>query len=256
MYDALVDPRFGVLTPTGPPLHSRALSLLLRPDPFPYQRHQPIQRLAGGQFRSRLRLRLPGPRAGRGNRRRRRTILRQPRSGRPPPRQLPLSDRRGCRRSRPRHGVPVLRRTACGTALPCVRAHRKPRRRMDRRHRPLDRELGVGAGVTGVALVLRIAHTPGGRGPPADEPDHPGRSRRGPSSEFACWGALCEILERDAMTLSWYGGRGVHEVSVPTWLRQFARGPQGRLDTRFYSFTTEFGIPVLGLWCTTARRDF
>ncbi|MDJ0409443.1 MULTISPECIES: YcaO-like family protein [Rhodococcus] len=68
----------------------------------------------------------------------------------------------------------------------------------------------------------------------------------GPSSEFACWGALCEILERDAMTLSWYGGRGVHEVSVPTWLRQFARGPQGRLDTRFYSFTTEFGIPVLG----------
>ncbi|MGV8875001.1 MAG: YcaO-like family protein [Rhodococcus sp. (in: high G+C Gram-positive bacteria)] len=68
----------------------------------------------------------------------------------------------------------------------------------------------------------------------------------GPSGEFARWGALCEILERDAMTLSWYGGRGVHDVSVPTWLQQFAMGPHGLLDTHFYSFTTEFGIPVLG----------
>ncbi|MBB6403425.1 YcaO-like family protein [Arthrobacter sp. AZCC_0090] len=68
----------------------------------------------------------------------------------------------------------------------------------------------------------------------------------GRTLEEARWGGLCEVIERDAMTLSWTGGRGVHELSVPQWLADFSRGPEGRLRTRWLLFATEFGVPVIG----------
>lgn len=68
----------------------------------------------------------------------------------------------------------------------------------------------------------------------------------GPDVPFARWGAICEIIERDAMTLSWYGSQGVHTVTVPRWLSTLAAGPVQALRPRFLSFTTEFGIPVIG----------
>jgi ribosomal protein S12 methylthiotransferase accessory factor len=68
----------------------------------------------------------------------------------------------------------------------------------------------------------------------------------GRSLEEARWGGLCEVIERDAMTLSWTGGRGMHELTVPQWLTDFSRGPAGRLRTRWLLFAAEFGVPVIG----------
>lgn len=68
----------------------------------------------------------------------------------------------------------------------------------------------------------------------------------GRTLEEARWGGLCEVIERDAMTLSWTGGRGVHELLVPPWLADFSRGPAGRLRTRRLLFASEFGVPVIG----------
>lgn len=68
----------------------------------------------------------------------------------------------------------------------------------------------------------------------------------GPDREFAVWGALREVVERDAMTLSWYGGLGVRALDPPGWLASFAAGPQGLLATRFVALSSPFGLPVVG----------
>ena len=73
----------------------------------------------------------------------------------------------------------------------------------------------------------------------------------GRTLEEAHWGGLCEVIERDAMTLSWTGGRGVHELTVPQWLTDFSRGPQGRLRARWLLFTTEVRRSrSSGPWCS------
>ena len=67
----------------------------------------------------------------------------------------------------------------------------------------------------------------------------------GPSVMFAIDNALREIVERDAMTLSWTGRRGVRVVTgIPEVLRRL--GNHGTLSTRWLSFDSDFGIPVLG----------
>ncbi|AKD95458.1 hypothetical protein XU06_00550 [Rhodococcus erythropolis] len=67
----------------------------------------------------------------------------------------------------------------------------------------------------------------------------------GPTTEFAIRNALREIVERDAMTLSWTGRRGVRIVTgIPEVLRRL--GNHGSLSTRWLSFDSDFGIPVLG----------
>ncbi|WP_214104934.1 YcaO-like family protein [Acrocarpospora catenulata] len=68
----------------------------------------------------------------------------------------------------------------------------------------------------------------------------------GPDLAYAAWGALCEIVERDAMTLAWHGRAGLRAVEPPPWLAAFARGPLDRLDTRFLSFPTTTGLQVIG----------
>ncbi|GAA1829423.1 hypothetical protein GCM10009836_04120 [Pseudonocardia ailaonensis] len=74
----------------------------------------------------------------------------------------------------------------------------------------------------------------------------------GPNRAFAVDGALREVVERDAMTLSWYGGLGVRAVEVPRWLAAFAIGPQALLTTRFLALVSPFGMPVLGALVTDA----
>ncbi|MBL7493702.1 YcaO-like family protein [Frankia sp. AgB1.9] len=69
-------------------------------------------------------------------------------------------------------------------------------------------------------------------------------------------GALLEVIERDAMTLSWSGGRGVHQVVTPQWLRDFCQGPRGALDVRLLAFDDEFAEPVLGALVTDAQTGY
>jgi ribosomal protein S12 methylthiotransferase accessory factor len=74
--------------------------------------------------------------------------------------------------------------------------------------------------------------------------------------EFAVAGALREVIERDAMTLSWTGGLGLHALVPPRWLAAFARGPRGDLSTRFLAFTSPFGVPVLGALVSDRRTGY
>ncbi|MEX5635119.1 YcaO-like family protein [Parafrankia sp. FMc2] len=68
----------------------------------------------------------------------------------------------------------------------------------------------------------------------------------GPDRLSAETGALLEVIERDAMTLSWYGGRGLRRAVPPRWLRDFCQGPRGVLDVHFLAFDDEFSEPVIG----------
>ena len=58
--------------------------------------------------------------------------------------------------------------------------------------------------------------------------------------------ALAELVERDAMTLSWWGARGVRRVRAPRWFLDLAAGPSSALSAELYAFDDEFGLTVLG----------
>lgn len=68
----------------------------------------------------------------------------------------------------------------------------------------------------------------------------------GDSWRSAVWSGLCEVLERDAMTLGWYGRGGLVELDVGDELRTLAAGPAGRLEARWWRFPHPFGPPVIG----------
>ncbi|GAA1017945.1 hypothetical protein Aple_026740 [Acrocarpospora pleiomorpha] len=68
----------------------------------------------------------------------------------------------------------------------------------------------------------------------------------GPTLEFAVWGGLCEIVERDAMTLAWHGRAGLRALTPPPWLAAFAKGPRRRLEVRFLEFPNQSGLCVTG----------
>lgn len=69
-------------------------------------------------------------------------------------------------------------------------------------------------------------------------------------------GALLEVIERDAMTLSWHGGRGLRQAVLPRWLRDFCQGPQGVFDVRFLAFDNEFSEPIVGALVTDERTGY
>ena len=78
--------------------------------------------------------------------------------------------------------------------------------------------------------------------PPVTRPGWPpvARSRK-PSGQGS---ARSYATRRDAMTLSWTGGRGVCELTVPQWLADLSRGPHGRLRARWLLFDAEAGVRV------------
>lgn len=77
----------------------------------------------------------------------------------------------------------------------------------------------------------------------------------GPTTEFAIRNALREIVERDAMTLSWTGRRGVRIVTgVPEALLRL--GNHETLSTRWLAFESDFGIPVLGALVLDHRTGY
>lgn len=68
----------------------------------------------------------------------------------------------------------------------------------------------------------------------------------GPTRDFAVAAALREVIERDAMTLCWTGRLGVRSLRVPGWLADFAQGPSGALQVRWFAFADLFALPVVG----------
>ncbi len=78
----------------------------------------------------------------------------------------------------------------------------------------------------------------------------------GPSREFAEAAALREVIERDAMTLSWTGRLGLRAVTPPRWLADFTRGPLGGLAGRFVAFECAFGVPVIGALVFDERTGY
>ncbi|GAA3013157.1 YcaO-like family protein [Streptosporangium longisporum] len=68
----------------------------------------------------------------------------------------------------------------------------------------------------------------------------------GPSGAYAAWGALCELAERDAMTLAWHGRAGLRLLEAPAWLGVLAEGPRRRLHVRFLEFPSATGLRVVG----------
>jgi ribosomal protein S12 methylthiotransferase accessory factor len=77
----------------------------------------------------------------------------------------------------------------------------------------------------------------------------------GPTTRFAIRNALREIVERDAMTLSWTGRRGVRIVTgMPEQLLRL--GNHETLSTRWLAFESDFGIPVLGALVRDHRTGY
>lgn len=68
----------------------------------------------------------------------------------------------------------------------------------------------------------------------------------GQDHEQALSAALSELLERDAVHVTWTAGRALEVVSVPDWLASVARGPTGAFDTCFLVFPSLVGSPVIG----------
>ena len=68
----------------------------------------------------------------------------------------------------------------------------------------------------------------------------------GPSRPAARWGGLCEVVERDAMTMAWTGRRPLRRIRPTQALAALGRGSQRDLDTRWYAFPNEVGLPVVG----------
>lgn len=68
----------------------------------------------------------------------------------------------------------------------------------------------------------------------------------GRSREEATTSAILELLERDAVTITWTGGAQVDTLVPPTWLGTLAAGPTRDFDTRFLHFPSLVGAPVVG----------
>ncbi|WP_326553906.1 YcaO-like family protein [Micromonospora sp. NBC_01813] len=68
----------------------------------------------------------------------------------------------------------------------------------------------------------------------------------GTTTDAAVASALSELVERDAMTLTWTARLVGARLPTPAWLRGPATGATGALRTRLCRFPSELGLPVLG----------
>lgn len=65
--------------------------------------------------------------------------------------------------------------------------------------------------------------------------------------------ALLELLERDAVSLSWHRGDDLPKVEVPAWLRAKVETPEIGFD--FYHIPSDFDVPVLGALAHDRSHD-
>jgi ribosomal protein S12 methylthiotransferase accessory factor len=92
--------------------------------------------------------------------------------------------------------------------------------------------------------------------PPTNALVHAGVAAGGDRTH-AEWSALCELVERDAMTLAWLGrSPALAFAEPPAWLAELARGPQGNLWSRFLVFPSVVGLPVVGALVIDTERGY
>lgn len=68
----------------------------------------------------------------------------------------------------------------------------------------------------------------------------------GPDRAFAETSALLEVVERDAMVMTWTGRAPLRAVQVPHRIAALAAGTAGALHTRFLAFTADAAVTVIG----------
>ncbi|WP_436535812.1 YcaO-like family protein [Actinoplanes sp. HUAS TT8] len=93
--------------------------------------------------------------------------------------------------------------------------------------------------------------------------NHPGGPRTNPivqagiataaTVDGATWSALCEVIERDAMTLAWTGRGHLTPLEAPAALRQLVRPP---LHARWFAFPNDVGLPVIGALVRDDSRGY
>lgn len=100
-------------------------------------------------------------------------------------------------------------------------------------------DLHTGAPAAVPAALVWVNH-PGG---PVTNPIIQAGLATGGTLAQAHWSGLCEVIERDAMTMAWMGRGGVTEFDPPARVTHLVRAP---LSARWYAFPTEVGLPVVG----------
>jgi ribosomal protein S12 methylthiotransferase accessory factor len=78
----------------------------------------------------------------------------------------------------------------------------------------------------------------------------------GLSRQAAEWSALCELVERDTMAMTWTGRGKLTRVEPPAHIARLASGPTGALTTRFYAFPNEFGLTLIGALVRDASTGY
>lgn len=94
------------------------------------------------------------------------------------------------------------------------------------------------------AALVWASYPHAGRGLPAVTPVVQAGLAAGPDRAFAEASALLEVVERDAMALTWTARAPLRAVRVPGWLDALARGTGGALRTRFLAFTSAAAVVV------------
>jgi len=112
-------------------------------------------------------------------------------------------------------------------------------------------DLATGAAVLVPANLVWIDPAP-----PLTNPIVQAGLATGPSPAAARWNALREVIERDAMTLTWTGRGLLRLVRPPRRLARLGAGPVGVLQTRFYAFPNEVDLPVIGALVTDPTSGY
>jgi ribosomal protein S12 methylthiotransferase accessory factor len=103
-------------------------------------------------------------------------------------------------------------------------------------------DLHTGRPVAVPATLVWVNH-PGG---PRTNPIIQAGLAAGPTLAAAQWNGLCEVIERDAMTMTWTGRRTLQRIQPTDLLARLGRGPRGAFDTRWFAFPTDVHLPVIG----------
>jgi ribosomal protein S12 methylthiotransferase accessory factor len=103
-------------------------------------------------------------------------------------------------------------------------------------------DLRTGQPLAVPASLVWVSH-PGG---PRTNPIIQAGLAAGPTLPAAQWNGLCEVIERDAMTMAWTGRGPLYRVRPSDDLTRLGRGPRRALDTSWYAFPNDVGLPVVG----------
>ncbi|MCK9921755.1 YcaO-like family protein [Frankia sp. AgPm24] len=112
--------------------------------------------------------------------------------------------------------------------------------------RGVDLHSGAVVWVPAHLVWVSYAHQAPSRGVPYLGPVLSAGLAAGVGESSARWSAMCQLIERDALTMAWHGRRPLRAVTPPAWLATLGTGRRGTLRTRFLEFPNEFGLVVVG----------